>query len=579
MTRVAALQFASTTDVENNLNVCVRMIEKAAEEKPALMVLPEFCNHLSWYESMQDAWDVALEQDSRFLECIADCARRFSCYIVINVSLRRQYPEITVTSLLFAPDGQCVLESNKQTLMGHENDFFVRAKEISPVIETKAGRLALFPCRDGVTCETPRGLALRGAQIFCDSLNSFARDEASLHVPARAPENKVFLVAANKIGPLIPEHLLEPFSQSTSIPVHHLMGAGESQIVAPDGTVLSKAPSDQEAVIFADIDLNQADKKERPDGTHIFKARRPGLYLDIKAKPSEHHQEYGYVESRGKDVVNAALVRSDCCQEQQASLSAVLGKINSLPNDTEVVVLPELFWCEDSQIDDLQAVADFSQHVKECLLDVCLNRSLYIATSLVEAIGHRSYQHTGVLLGPEGCVLKQPQLHFCKRHGWSELGTEILTIDLPWGRVALMTGDDSIYPELVKVAALKGVHCLLVPFDCQETWESSLGLLSRAAENRICVAASSRATPAGTGLLASLEREFTLMTEWHKRTFDGHINYPIVTPQIESVTLAALHPNAATNKLMSANTDLLVHRPWHLSEGLASESHGKDNPL
>lgn len=98
-------------------------------------------------------------------------------------------------SALCGPRGEELAVADKQTLMGHENTWFIRARTSSSVVDTALGRLAMFPCHDGVTCETPRGLALRGAQLFCDSLNSFALDEASLHVPARAPENRVFLVA------------------------------------------------------------------------------------------------------------------------------------------------------------------------------------------------------------------------------------------------------------------------------------------------------------------------------------------------------------------------------------------------
>ena len=120
------------------------------------------------------------------------------------------------------------------------------------------------------------------------------------------------------------------------------------------------------------------------------------------------------------------------------------------------------------------------------------------------------------------------------------------------------------------MAALRGVHCLLLPFDCQESWENSFGLLSRAAENRICVLASSRATVSGSGLICSLENEFTLMTEWQQRRFDGLINYPIVTHQCDCITEGLLHPAAANNKVMSANTDLLLQRPWRLSKTLVN---------
>ena len=224
MARVAAVQFATGTDVDQNLATCLRMIDAAAEQQPDIVVLPEFCNHLSWYDDDDHAWRVAVPEGGAFLGAVAAKAAEHQCYVVINVSCQRQAPAITVTSFLFGPDGATVAYADKQTLMGHENDYFVRAEQTSPVVETPFGQLGLFPCRDGVTCETPRGLALRGAQLFCDSLNSFALDEASLHIPARAPENKVFLVAANKVGPLIPEPLLEPVSEVVCDPEPDLSG-------------------------------------------------------------------------------------------------------------------------------------------------------------------------------------------------------------------------------------------------------------------------------------------------------------------------------------------------------------------
>jgi len=546
------------------------MIDVAAKDKPRLMVLPEFCNHISWYDDMAHAWRVALDIEGEFLAAIADRAQRHHCYIVINVSLRRVQPAITVTSLLYSPQGECLTENDKQTLMGHENDFFVRASEHSPVIETDVGRLGIFPCRDGVTFETPRGLALRGAQIFCDSLNSFALDEASLHVPVRAPENKAFLIAANKVGSLIPEEQLEAVSQGAHIPVEYLMGAGESQIVAPDGSVLARAPRDREMVIFAEIDLELGFSKCRPDGSDVFLNRRPELYEALVKEPTAQQLNNGYTSNDVASDLHVALLRPQSMVVGIDALNDVMAAITELDDAVELVVLPELFWCEDARVGDAQAEAVFSRQVAFELERLCLERNVYIATSLVETAS-AGYQHVAVLLGPQGRVATQPQLHRAERHSWSRLGDALTVVDLPWGRCALLTGDDSVYPELVKVLALKGVHVLLLPFDCQESWENSFGLLSRAAENRICVVASSRATASGSGVICSLEREFTIMTEWHEREFDGFINYPITTHQRHVITQAVIHPAAAANKLMSMNTDLLLQRPWHLCDTLVSQ--------
>ena len=53
--RVAAVQFAVTEDVEANLATCLRMIDRAAADGAQVVVLPEFCNHVSWYDDREHA--------------------------------------------------------------------------------------------------------------------------------------------------------------------------------------------------------------------------------------------------------------------------------------------------------------------------------------------------------------------------------------------------------------------------------------------------------------------------------------------------------------------------------------------
>ena len=184
MARVAALQFASGTDVDLNLATCLRMIDAAAGHAPDLLVLPEFCNHISWYDDAAHARAVAVDRDGPFLRAIAQRAQRHGCYIVINVSLRRDAGALTVSSLLYDPAGRLLASADKQTLMGHENTWFARAKTTSEVVATPVGRSAMFPFRAGVTCGTPRWLALPGAQLLWDSLNFFAVDEGGVSLPS-----------------------------------------------------------------------------------------------------------------------------------------------------------------------------------------------------------------------------------------------------------------------------------------------------------------------------------------------------------------------------------------------------------
>ena len=117
---------------------------------------------------------------------------------------------------------------------------------------------------------------MSGARLLCNSLNSFARDEASLHVPVRAAENGVWVAAANKVGSLLPDGRAEEFAEALGVPAEALEGAGESQIVDPDGTVVVKAPPTGEAVVVADIDLSRGRPQRLAGRRPRCTARWPG---------------------------------------------------------------------------------------------------------------------------------------------------------------------------------------------------------------------------------------------------------------------------------------------------------------
>ncbi|MCO5186672.1 MAG: carbon-nitrogen hydrolase family protein [Anaerolineae bacterium] len=564
--RVAALQFGAVSDVAANLETCLRMIDTAALEKPDLMVLPEFCNHNSWYDDKQHCFQVSVALDGDFLEAIAAKAAEHDCYIVINCTVRRQNGTATGTSLLYGPDGRLLSQSDKQVLMGHENDFLEKAQSVAPIVDTPIGRIGTYACMDGVVNETPRGLALRGAQILCNSLNSFAVDEGSLHVPVRAAENKVFVVAANKVAPLIPEFLVEPVSQATNIPAHFLDGAGDSQIVAPDGTVLAKAPGSGEAVVVADIDVSSTDNKLRPDGTNIFTSRRPDLYTPIGISSQPATRKPGAAE------LKVAAIQPDDEGRDAIENSAEL-VAEAARNGAQLIVLPELFCFADGIVTDPED--GITRSVQAILtLSEALNRAdsdALVVTSLVGQTG-AGYQHIGVAIGRNGIIHHQPQLHHSNRHAaWAtDLGDAQTVADLPWGKLAIIVGNDTIYPETFRLAALQDADVVAAPIHVLEKWETELGLVERSAENRVCLVSSTRPSESGTSQIMTLHSDFTLMTPWETRPFDGYISYPLITAaeHAPGVTYGVVHPAATVNKVLSSHTDVVADRPWHLVDAI-----------
>ena len=573
--RVAAVQLGAGLSVEENLAACLRMLDEAAKHRPDLVVLPEFCNHLSWYDDKAHCYRVSVALDGPFLSAISERAKKHGFYVVVNCTVQREGEAATGTSVLFSPKGERLASSDKQVLMGHENDFLERAQENCAIVETPIGRLAMYACMDGVINETPRGLALRGAQILCNSLNSFALDEASLHVPVRAPENRVFIVAANKVGPLIPEAMLEGASQATNIPVEFLYGAGESQIVAPDGTVLAKAPRAGEAVIYADIVPAQADDKRRPDGTDVFASRRPELYAPIG-------QDLAPAQAATSAATSARVAvyqpESEGCGAIAEAAGAVIRA--AAAEGAALLVLPELFCCEGGLVKDPAEAAARGARAVSALVAAAARAEaaghpIHVATSVVEPHAG-GFRHVGVLLGKDGIVLRQAQLHKVARHeGWAQpagLGASVELAELPWGKLGLIVGDDAIYPETFRLYALARAEVVALPMHALEPWETRTGLIERSAENRVSIVAATRPSPAGASLILGLWEDFTILTPWKVRPFDGNISHPIVTraPSLPGLTTAAVHPGSAANKIVSRRTDVLHGRPWALAGAITA---------
>ncbi|MEU8003005.1 carbon-nitrogen hydrolase family protein [Catellatospora sp. NPDC049111] len=545
-TRVAAVQLAASQDVEANLAACLRLIDEAAAQGAQLIVLPEFCNHLSYYTDRAEAHRIATRPGDPFLTTVAERARKHRVYVKINVTHAHPDGRTGGTNFMFGPDGTVLGQCDKQTLMGAENDHLDPAGEVGPVLDTPLGRLGMYACMEGVINEVARGLALRGAQVLLNSLNSFATDEASLHIPVRAAENKVWVVAANKVGPLLPEAHLPRLSAALGVPAEWLHGAGESQIVAPDGTVVAKGPRTGEAVVIADIDPSLADDKRRPDGTDIFAARRPELYAPIAAPP------HGRRHPAGAATLPVAIVRGDTATVvRETARAAAAGARLIVTTETDPTLLA-------AALDGTNAHAVTATPTGPVLLDANgeLARQPVLHPQDPDDLARTGADTPDSPVSPPRSTQGRP----------SE-GGAVHIVELPWGRLAMVAGTDSIFPEVFRLAALADADVVAVPFEAGEAWELSLGLPERAAENRLNVIAV--APVEQDSAVFALSPDFTLWTAW-QGPFTGRISHPVITtvPAGQVSGRADVAPAQAANRQVSRQTDLVDGRPWRLVQAL-----------
>jgi predicted amidohydrolase len=148
-----------------------------------------------------------------------------------------------------------------------------------------------------------------------------------------------------------------------------------------------------------------------------------------------------------------------------------------------------------------------------------------------------------------------------------ERGVEGVVSGGQCGRLALILGDDALYPETFRLAAFQDVDVVAVPFTTQAACDLELLLLERAAENRLNVAVASARGEYGGGALFPLSPDFTLWAP-DRGPFSGIISRPDAVLATDSVEVATLRPAQAVNRFVSKGTDLVDGRPWELAQAL-----------
>ena len=181
--------------------------------------------------------------------------------------LERDGDVLRNTAVLVGPEG-LVGRYRKSHLPFLGVDRFVQAGDELSVFDTELGRIGLEICYDLRFPEVTRALALAGAELVALPTNwpVEAAANAELLTTARAYENRIFLLVANRVGR----------ERSAEF-------CGRSQIVDQAGVRLAETDATRECLLVAEVDVERArDKSIVPAPgayeMHLFDHRRPELY-------------------------------------------------------------------------------------------------------------------------------------------------------------------------------------------------------------------------------------------------------------------------------------------------------------
>jgi len=271
MIKIAAIQFDSQIlAVEQNLERIEKLATQAAGNGARLLVFPE-CAITGYGLSPEEAGALAEPVPGMHSERLEVLCSRLKIYLMAGTLERGQDGSLYNCALLAGPQG--LISHYRKTHLPHlgVDRYLKPGAALPPPVQTEIGRLGTLICYDLRFPEPARCLALQGAQVVL--LSTAWPRAATLYTEfvarARAAENRVFLVAANRCGEERGTQYL-----------------GRSLIVDPEGRVLAEASEDQETILYAEIDPSHADTKHLifDPGVYelnTFSDRRPDLYRPL----------------------------------------------------------------------------------------------------------------------------------------------------------------------------------------------------------------------------------------------------------------------------------------------------------
>jgi 5-aminopentanamidase len=286
--KVAVVQFNPILgDNQYNLEKTKHFIEEASSHGAKLIVFPE-CSLTGYcFDSKEEAQKYALRLDDDWVSQLTDTSTKADAVVIVGLveeSIEQKtngnMPPKLYNSLLVIGSQGVIGRYRKAHLPELGVDRFVeKGMDNFQVIDTPIGKIGPLICYDVRFPEQARILALQGADILVHITNIpiTAKAQVDYLLPARANENRVFVLSSDRVGEERGFRFL-----------------GKSSIFDVNGEILAQADETQETIIYAELDLTKAREKRvyypaekgKPIShvNDLFGSRRPDLYDALIAK-------------------------------------------------------------------------------------------------------------------------------------------------------------------------------------------------------------------------------------------------------------------------------------------------------
>lgn len=278
--KIALIQQHASPDKTDNIRRGLAAMDAAAAQGADVAVFAELAFERFYPQHPADGDPLRLAEPvpGPLTDAFADAARRHGMVVVLNLYERDGGHAYDCSPVIDA-DGRLLGRTRMihitEYACFHEQGYYTPGDTGAPVYDTKAGRIGVAICYDRHYPEYMRALAIAGADLVvvpqAGAVGEWPDGLYEAEMQVAAFQNGYYTALCNRVGA-----------------EECLTFSGESFVCAPDGRVIARAAAGEDAILYADLDLAQAD---RSHARQLFlRDRRPELYASWITPPVVAHR-------------------------------------------------------------------------------------------------------------------------------------------------------------------------------------------------------------------------------------------------------------------------------------------------
>jgi predicted amidohydrolase len=478
--RAAAIQYEPTLgEKEQNVADLLRLVEEAATHGARLIVLPEIATTGYCWESREEIAPYVEPVPGPTTNRFQELATRYGCFIALSLAEVDPATDVYYNCMvLIGPDG--IVGTYRKIHSYISEPRWARDGDLGmPVWDTPLGRLTGLICMDAMYFEAARIPALHGADVLLFPTNWLDEKCPSSWWMARAFENGVYFIAADRYGR-----------------ERGVQFSGGSCIIDPDGSIQAYLDNG-EGIVYGEVDLRRCRDKswghagDEPVGDRLAD-RQPGEYVTLVHntylwEPLQYHGLYDLAELPAGQLSCVAVIQAHLdafdtppVGSHGETIQTLHGMIEMLLNDhaparPDVLVFPELMlpgpFTGYKEMDaPLVDAIEVPGPETDALVALATEYQMSLVIGVAEQVENGAdtvptYYNTILLIDPAGIYGKYRKIHLTRdERFWATPGNlGFPTFDTPVGRIGLATGYDVLFPETLRVLAGKGADVVCVP--------------------------------------------------------------------------------------------------------------------